>query len=371
MATIVSIASYPFLPAKVGGQKNVALFYKYFCRYQHLICISTKKNDTSAAEGYQVLNILSNSKLRYINIFYFFLIKKIIKENKATHLMIEHPYYGWLAVLVKKFCRVKLIIHSHNIEGMRWKALGKWWWKILWRYEKFTHQYADYNLFISGEDKRYAIENFGIKESSCITMTYGIEWETVPPKNEILRCSELIREKYKINNDEIILLFNGAFNYGPNLDGLKKITDIINPKLQLKKDFRYKIIICGKDIPVDISSKQYPNIIFAGFVDDVTIYLKAADIFLNPISEGGGIKTKLVEALGNNLNAVSTSNGAIGIHPDYCNGKLFISNDNDWEQFANLVIEASNYKADMPSIYFDNFYWGFTTKKAAAFIKQG
>jgi hypothetical protein len=54
------------------------------------------------------------------------------------------------------------------------------------------------------------------------------------------------------------------------------------------------------------------NIIYAGFVDDISIYFKGADVFINPVSYGGGIKTKLVEALGYNLNAVSTSNGAIG-----------------------------------------------------------
>jgi len=71
MAKIISLVSYPFLPAKVGGQKGVALFNKYFSRYHELICVTTKKNDPSAAEGYQVLNILSNSQLRYINFFYF------------------------------------------------------------------------------------------------------------------------------------------------------------------------------------------------------------------------------------------------------------------------------------------------------------
>src|SRR5579863_4982057 len=108
MATIISIVSYPFLPAKSGGQKGVALFYKYFSKYHHLICITTEKNDPSAAQGYDVQNILSNSPIRYINIFYFFTIRKIIKQQQATHLLLEHPYYGWLGMLLKKFCRIKL-----------------------------------------------------------------------------------------------------------------------------------------------------------------------------------------------------------------------------------------------------------------------
>lgn len=369
MATIISIVSYPFLPAKVGGQKGVALFNKYFSKYHHLICITTEKNDPAAAEGYQVLNILSNSKFRYINVFYFFLIRKMIRKNNATHLLLEHPYYGWLGILLKSFCHVKLIVHSHNIEGLRWKTLGKWWWKILWRYEKMVHRSADYNFFIHDDDKKYGIEKFGLQPSKCITMTYGIEWETIPSKEEVMHCKKLIIEKHAIKSDETILFFNGAFNYMPNIQGLKKIIEVINPMLLQKKDFKYKILICGRDIPAEISNKQYPNIIFAGFVDDVSVYFKAADIFLNPISEGGGIKTKLVEALGYNLNAVSTKNGAIGINPDWCNNKLSICDDNNWGLFSELVLEAADYLADMLPVYFENFYWGFSTKRAAEFIE--
>ena len=49
------------------------------------------------------------------------------------------------------------------------------------------------------------------------------------------------------------------------------------------------------------------NIIYAGFVDDITLFYKAADMLINPVIDGGGIKTKLVEALGYNMNVVTTS----------------------------------------------------------------
>ncbi len=370
MTTVISIVSYPFLPAKVGGQKGVALFNKYFSKYLKLICVTTKMNDVSAAEGYEAHNVLSNSKLRYINIFYFFLIRKMIRQNRASHFLLEHPYYGWLGILIKKFCGVKLIVHSHNMEGLRWKTLGKWWWKILSRYERFTHRRADYNFFIHDDDKAYAIEQFGLNPSKCITMTYGIEWDSISSKQETERCKELMKAQYHITKEEKILFFNGAFNYSPNTEALKRIIEDINPLLLKIAGFQYKIIICGRDIPIEISSKQYTNIIFAGFVDDVSLYFKAADIFLNPITEGGGIKTKLVEALGYNLNAVSTQQGAIGIDVNWCNGKLLICTDGQWDSFTDLIVHASTRSADIPTVYFEHFYWGNTTKKAAEFISN-
>ncbi len=369
MATVISIVSYPFLPARVGGQKGVALFNTYFGKYHRLICVTTRRNDPAEARGYELLNILSNSPLRYINLFYFFTLRKLIRSNQAEFLLIEHPYLGWLGLLLKYLCGVKLIIHSHNIEGLRWKTLGKWWWPVLWRYEKFSHRRADFNFFIHDDDRDYAIDHFRLQPARCLTMTYGIEWDQLPAPPEIQACRERIRGLYGIGSTETVLLFNGAFNYSPNLEALRVIAEQIHPLLR-QRNFPCRIIICGRDIPPDFNEAKFPGIIFAGFVDDISLYFKAADVFLNPITQGGGIKTKLVEALGYNLNAVSTTLGATGIEPAWCNGKLFLCQDSDWEAFAKAVEQAARYRADMPPVYFEHFYWGFTTKKAAAFIEH-
>jgi len=368
MASVLSIVSYPFLPAKVGGQKGIALFCKYFSRYHQLVCITIRDNDPSAAEGYTVLNILSNAPARYINGLYFFAIRSQIKKYKATHLILEHPYYGWLGILLKWFAGIKLIVHSHNMEGLRWKTLGKWWWPILWQYEKFTHRSADYNFFIHDEDRHYAIEHFHLNPAKCITVTYGIEWDQIPASEEVLGARTELRRKFNISENQTILLFNGAFNYSPNLDALEKIVEKINPLLKARKDFPYRILICGRDIPEKYDQLQDENLTIAGFVDDINLYFRGADIFLNPISEGGGIKTKLVEAIGSNLNAVSTRTGAIGVDPAICNGKLLLVEDGDWDGFINKIVLAAGVRADTPPAYFAHFYWGNSTRKAAAFI---
>ena len=154
MANVLSIVSYKIFPAKLGGQKGIALFNEYFSKHEQLFCVTVKDNDPSQAP-YKVLNYLSNSRLRYLNIFYFGMIKKIIRTHQISHIILEHPYYGWLAILLKHFCKVKLIVHSHNIEAERFRTVGKWWWKILWHYEKFVHSQADFTFCISSEDRDY------------------------------------------------------------------------------------------------------------------------------------------------------------------------------------------------------------------------
>ena len=78
---IISLVSYPFLPARSGGQKGISLFYKYFSKYHQVTIVTTKKNNPADAEGYALLNILSDSRLRYINPFIFFTLRKQIRNH--------------------------------------------------------------------------------------------------------------------------------------------------------------------------------------------------------------------------------------------------------------------------------------------------
>jgi polysaccharide biosynthesis protein PslH len=367
---IVSLVSYPFLPAKAGGQRAVALGTKYLARHAQLTCVGVTSNDASLAEGYELKNVLSDSPLRYMNVFYFFTLRRILEETRADLLWIEHPYYGWLALLLKWFTGVPLAVRSHNIEGIRFRTLGKWWWRLLWQYERFTHRQARFSFFMQEQDRQYAINNFGLKPERCLTLPYGIEWQQPPAQAERSAASKQLRAMHAIGDDEVVLLFNGAFEYAPNLNALKRILDSIDPLLQKQAAFKYRIIICGRGIPSGIINKKPAHIIMPGFVDDISLYFKGAAIFINPVIEGGGIKTKLVEALGYNLTSVSTASGATGIDPSICNSKLLLSADNDWQAFVSNIIAATRIQSTIPSAYFEYFYWDNSVKKVVATVRR-
>ncbi len=370
MSTVISLVSYPFLPAKLGGQKGIALFNKYFSRHCRLLCITTQKNNPAAAEGYQVLNVLPDSPLRYINIFLFFTLRRQIKKQQASHLVLEHPYFGWLGILLKWATGIQLVVHSHNIESTRWKTLGKWWWPILSLYEKKTHQAARYNFFIREEDRAFAIETFKLPPSACLTVTYGIEWNTIPAATERQSCRQQLEKLYGILPGTTLFLFNGSLDYAPNAQAVTTILEKINPLL-FPGMGAYKIIICGKGLPAgmhELAAYSDKNIIYAGFVDDISIYFKGADTFINPVIDGGGIKTKLVEALGYNLNVVTTVSGAMGVPAAVTGNKMTVLADNDWTGFA-AAMQLPPDSSAVPTAFFDHFYWDTIATKAWGFIQ--
>ena len=371
MANVLSIVSYKIFPAKFGGQKGIANFNEYFSKHQTLYCLTVKANEITEAP-YTIINRLSNNRFRYINIFYFGLIKRMIKEKNISYVIIEHPYYGWLGLLVKRFCRIKLIIHSHNIEAKRFKTMGKWWWEILWHYEKNVHKNADFTFCITENDRQYFTDVYKINPDKTAVITFGISWNTAPSIAERSLARGELLKKYSLNEKTVLFLFNGALDYHPNLDTVKNIVERINP-LFIKKDLLYKIIICGKNLPVEMNAlKEYSdvNIIYAGFVDDISTYFKGVDIFINPVNDGGGIKTKLVEALGYGMNAISTVNGAIGVDATICNGKLLLCQNGDWQGFADRMEEAVQCNKSITDDFFNNFYWDNIAKKAAGIIDE-
>jgi glycosyltransferase involved in cell wall biosynthesis len=162
-------------------------------------------------------------------------------------------------------------------------------------------------------------------------------------------------------------------DYQPNLDALKIILYKINPILKSTQGFDYTIIICGKNLPIEMNElkdEKVNNIIYAGFVDDITIYFKGADIFINPVIDGGGIKTKLVEALGYNLSCISTVEGAIGVPQSITGNKLKIIDHKNWEAFASSTMDINPSKGMIGAAFFNHFFWDKIAEKAANVIKN-
>jgi glycosyltransferase involved in cell wall biosynthesis len=360
-----ALIPYPLYPAKMGGQKGIALFYEHLSKLTPVLFLCAQGNypkDTAAISPFE---IIGKGKRRYFNPGLYFKLRKLIKQEGITHIIFEHPYYAWLIGLLRYTTPCAIAIHSHNIESLRFKSTGSWWWKIMWLYERFAHRKAHINFFITDEDRDYATRHFNLIPNRCHTITYGIEINSAPTTASREKLRKELLQKHGMDADEKLMLFNGTLDYPPNQQAIDNILYHINPLL-LSSGIRYKIIICGKNLPAsyqNLETFKNKNIIFAGFVEDINLYFMGADIFINPVTTGGGIKTKLVEALAMSMTAVSTETGALGV-PSYSAGdNLLLAKDNDWESFTRHIINYSQHR-QISSSFFTHFYWGNIVQKA-------
>lgn len=359
MSRILSVVWYQIFPARFGGQKGIAEFNQYLADNHTLFCLCSKDNKAQDT-GYPVFPELPSGRLQVFNPLNWIKINRKAQLLSVSHLILEHCYYGMAGILVKKKSGIKLIVHAHNIENERFRKMGKWWWYILYMLEKLTFKHADLVLFKTMEDQDYAMRHLGISKQQCMILPYGLSRYSIPTATEKKMATHEIRHQYKIATGEKILLFTGTLDYKPNADGLVNLVEIVLPILSKMTQRPFKLIACGRIIYPEFDYLlllKDPNYIYAGLVENTEKYLLAADIFLNPVVEGGGIKVKTMDALAFNLTVISTSHSATGIETNLTGEKLKVSPDNDWQQFCRLIVENWDREEATPDTFFEHYHW--------------
>ncbi|MFM7672887.1 MAG: glycosyltransferase family 4 protein [Bacteroidota bacterium] len=363
MKKVLVIAPYSYLPHYSGGQKLISEFVEHLAQHTELTVVSTIRNDPNNAIGYRLLRWLPDSFYRYLDIRVKNQLERLLKAEKFDGVIWEHPYYYWIASYLRKKFNIFTIIHTHNIEYQRFRSMGKWWWPILKRYEGAFLKMADQVYFISPNDMESGISEWNLPQTKCDVLPFGIPQQQNPTDREA--CQQRIREQHRIPETAKILLFNGLLSYPPNRQALDDLLQEINPRLLTQTDFEYRLVICGKDLPASyqgLTAEKDRNVIFAGFVEDIETYFKGADVFLNPVLSGGGIKTKMVESIGFGTTVVSTITGSTGIVPESCDDKLKLIADSDWDGFCEAVVQESSKCLPTPEAYYERYNWGNVVK---------
>lgn len=364
MPGVLGLVSFRIFPTHMGGQKGVALFYKYL--QQHLNVVLAVSTDNQPTSIVKTERILYPNKRIYRNFFKTDRLKQLIQSNSPDVIITEHSYTGWLGWMLHRGTGKPFIIHSHNIESRRFKEMKKWWWKLYHWYEGWIHRKAQHNFFISEDDLQFAAKEFRLPPSKCFVITYGIE------KKDLRQDKISLRKQIGLSESKTILLFNGTLDYEPNYDAVVAIVDKIEPLLR-ERITNYEIVITGNRARNKLIQKMLtnPNVNYVGYVDDVDLYYQAADLFINPVSNDTGVKTKLIEAIANNCTAVSTEQGASGIKKDLCGDKLITVAQQDWNNFVDRIVECVKSKQTFtPQEFYDFYSWENITKKASEKILE-
>ncbi|MFM8710810.1 MAG: glycosyltransferase, partial [Sphingomonadales bacterium] len=212
---ILVVAPYTFLPSRSGGQKFIAQFVEELGQQAKVTVVSTAQDaGYTPSPHYRLLPVLPYSFFRYADFTLKATLIDLIERNRYDWIVWEHPYFGWLAQIIKERTGIKTLIHTHNIEYQRFRSLGKHWWPLLEKYERSAFQLADKIGFITAEDKRFAIEQWNIEVKNCIDIPYGITLAHHP--TDKAACRARLLEKHQLPAERTLLLFNGSLDYAPN-----------------------------------------------------------------------------------------------------------------------------------------------------------
>ena len=229
----------------------------------------------------------------------------------------------------------------------------------MFEWERFAMKMAKGAFFTTDQDRQIAINKFNLSPDKCHLKPYGIEQTQLQTPEADERVKVL--QRHGIDPKDKIFMFFGVLKYLPSIESLSIIIDEITPRLNRALGSGFKVLICGGGLSKEYQSRfndlKKNNIVYAGFVEDINEYIRSSDVIMNPALQSGGIKSKVIEAIGQNRPVVSTSLGAIGIDTTVCGNKLQVVVDNNWDMFANSLVNALSLKGDTPQAFFEKYSW--------------
>ncbi|HTN17377.1 MAG TPA: glycosyltransferase family 4 protein [Chitinophagaceae bacterium] len=369
---ILSIAPYTLFPVNSGGRSGIVYLNDGLGRLCNLYTLTTKDTAIPSPEyHFTVLPSFPKSAVRYLPFVNFFIIKHAIRKYRIDAIVCNHPYMMPGAYWAAKVFGIPVFQRSHNIESERFKTIGKKWWPLMKWYEQKSMHWADGVFFISEEDIEWAERNYAVAPSKSFLIPFGTNIEAAPPPDDTLKIK--LADQLKINPHKKWIYFLGVLDYYPNEQAVLNILHHVVPRISHAGD-EYELIIAGKGLSADIIREisTVENVHYTGFIDKLDDFLMACDVMLNPLLLGGGVKTKLIEALAYNNSVVSFDAAAIGVEQQLCGGKLLTVKDHDWDAFAATIISTlgAETKTQTPDSFYKNYYWGSIAQKAVGILKS-
>ncbi|NCI46610.1 glycosyltransferase family 4 protein [Sediminibacterium soli] len=362
---ILGLVSYKVFPAQMGGQKHIVDFYRALAKQTRLVVAAARENTGTGNELFPVFPFLYNHWKGMLNIFYLFRLRRLIRTHTVDLILVEHSYFGFLAILLRKLTGKPYAIRSQNIEAHRFRDLRRPWWRLYERYERWVHKKADHNFFITAEDSDWAIGHWGLTPEKCSVSTYGTDIAAVLPGQRAAAKQELLR-RHALPPHTRIFLFNGTLDYLPNTDALRVILTELLPLLR-PKNHSFRIIICGSGLDTQWKKEldACPEVVYAGFVADIRPYFLGADCLINPITLGGGIRTKMIEALAHHQTVISTRSSAHGVAAGTAGNKLIVVPDYDWKAFAGAMLAPELPASEpVPAGFYTAHTWSNIVRQA-------
>jgi len=109
------------------------------------------------------------------------------------------------------------------------------------------------------------------------------------------------------------IVFSGAMSFMPNVKAALYFADEVLPLITAGYPKLRWYVVGTNPTSAILALKEHPNVVVTGTVDSVASYINRAQVVINPMISGSGIKNKVLEAMSLARPVVSTSLGVDGI----------------------------------------------------------
>ncbi len=260
---------------------------------------------------------------------FFWRILAAAKTIRPGILQAEFPAYALPCIKTRDVLNCPVVLVEHNIEYARLRAqlgaLSDAQYDNLKAIELSLCAQSDAVVCVSDNDRQKLLDD-GIRPALLHTIGHGVNLAEYK-----FSATPGLRAKYAIADDEALLVYHGTFSYPPNRQAIQIFAETLLPALE-RKGLRCHVLAVGKEPP---PVSPHGRIHFTGSVIGVAPWLKAADLAVIPLTEGGGTRMKIVDCFAAGLPVISTSKGIEGIPVAPGLHALVID---DWDEMTDAII---------------------------------
>lgn len=233
-------------------------------------------------------------------------LKKLLKGRQFNTVIIEYIHSSYFLNFLE--FNAQIILDAHDIVSDRADD-----------FKKFNYQGA---LFEIGREDEIELFNVYDYVMAICKPDYD-RISSFVGSDRTLLCPHPVTSYPSEISERVKNIAFVASSYLPNKDGIDWFVADCWPLIYPAYDVRLTIYgtICSV---IDISDKE--GITYRGFVPDTDEIYQNADVIINPVRFGAGLKIKNIEALAHGLPLVATSHGARGLE-EAIGQALFIADD--------------------------------------------
>lgn len=261
---------------------------------------------------------------------FFWRILAAGKQLRAGILQAEFPAYALPCIQTRAALNAPVVLVEHNVEYRRLQAqipeLTTDQYQRLKAIEIDLCQRADAVVCVSDSDRQILLDD-GVATQLLSTIPHGVHLDRYAAD-----AHSQIRQQMGVLKEDVLLVYHGTFSYPPNRQAIRIFAEELLPRLEAL-GLRAHVLAVGRDAP---ASSPHERIHFTGSVADVAPWLKAADLAVIPLLEGGGTRMKIVDCFAARLAVISTAKGIEGIPIEPGKQALVID---DWSEMAAAIVD--------------------------------
>jgi glycosyltransferase involved in cell wall biosynthesis len=351
-----------------GATVRISAFVKYLARYYDVTLVNM------GGSGYRVdphiakrfhdhdnrLGVTERVRIEFSRPGYFLFSTALyraadsfLKKGTFDYLLADYGlaalYGSWFA----KRYNVPLIYSSHNVEYRTYFDRSRYDFRralltpYIYMAERAACRIATLVVVISENDAGEYAKWIGADKITIIPQGFDPEvyhpFYPPPPSSPP------------------VVLFVGSFRSEGNRQAARQVVRSVVPAvLKERPDTKFQFV--GADPPSDLAA---PNIECCGFVDDLTPFLRRANLVLAPMPFAHGMATKIIHALAFGKTVVATPEGASTISREY--RQLVVT---PIDAFAPTIVDLLGGYAGMDDDEFDDLCEHFAWPSLMAQLYQ-